>query len=88
MVPHHTLMEKAVLVLTFDCSTWIIMIQYIGIPGSVEFIVIKVDLISKQNVTKHLWININATAKFQSATYVHMFQILNGLVMVQIKSCM
>ena len=64
------------------------MIQYIGIHGSVEFIVIKMDLISKQNVTKHLWININATAKFLSATYVRMFQMLKGLVMVQIQSCM
>jgi len=61
---------------------------YIGIPDSVEFIVIKMDLISKQNVTKHLWININATAKFQSATYVRMFQMLNAFVMVQIQSCM
>lgn len=77
-------MEKAVLVVNFDCSTWIIMIQYIGIPGNVEFIVIKMDLISKQNVTKHLWININVTAKFHSATYVRMFQMLNALVMVQI----
>jgi len=63
------------------------MIQYIGIPGSVEFIVIKMDLISKQNVTKHLWIDINATEKFQSATYVHMFQMMYVLVMVQIQSC-
>jgi len=64
------------------------MIQYIGIPGSVEFIVIKMDLISKQNVTKHLWVNVNTTTKFQSATYVRMLQMLNGLIMVQIQSCM
>lgn len=64
------------------------MIQYSGIPGSVAFIVITVDLMSKQNVTKHLRININVMAKFQSAAYVHTFQMLNALVMVQIQSCM
>jgi len=63
------------------------MIQYIGICGNVELIVIKMDLISKQNVTKHLWINIYVMAKSQPTTCVHTFQMMNVLAVVQIQSC-
>jgi hypothetical protein len=79
---------KAVLVFTSNSSIWIIMIQYTGILGTVVFIVVKMDLISKQNVTKYLWININVITKFQSATCVRTFQMMNVLVMVQIQFCM
>jgi len=43
-----------------------------------------VGLVSEQNVLNHVGVRINPMAKFQPATHVHRFKMMNALDMVQI----
>jgi hypothetical protein len=79
---------KAMLVVAFDSSMRIIMIPQMGV-SCIDSIAGITGLIGEQNVTNHMGVRINPMAKFQTATHVHRFKMLNALDVVRIHSfCM
>jgi hypothetical protein len=77
---------KAMLVVAFDTSMWIITTPYMGVSCIVYSIACKIGLIGEQNVTNHTGVRINPTAQISPATHVRWFKMLNALDVVRIRS--
>jgi hypothetical protein len=81
-----THLRKVILIVAFDRSMWIIMISQMGVSCIVDSIAGKKGFLSQQNVTSHMGLRINPTAKFQLATHVQRFNMLNVLDVVWLHS--
>jgi hypothetical protein len=54
---------KAMLVVAFDSSMWIITTPQMGVSCIIDSIAGKMDLVGEQNVTNHTGVRINPTAQ-------------------------
>jgi hypothetical protein len=75
---------KAMLVVAFDSSMWIITISEIRVICIVDSITGKMGLVGEQNITNRMGVRINTTAQFQLVTHVLRFKMLNALDAVRV----